>query len=68
MSVFYLSVKADSDFKVVVDALHSVLRPDATPKKSITTYIDASTPKKEFYKANILAVILDHNPILFVVK
>ena len=30
--------------------------------------VDASTPKKEFYKTNILAVILDHNPILFVVK
>ena len=42
VSVFYLSVKADSDFKVVVDALHSVLRPDATPKKSMATYVDAS--------------------------
>ena len=37
VSVFYLSVKADSDFKVVVDALHSVLRPDATPKKFMAT-------------------------------
>ena len=37
VSVFYLSVKADSDFKVVVDALHSVLRPDATPKKYMAT-------------------------------